>query len=144
MAARYLRVFGASALMNAAWLAGCCHCPPVQLESSSPAVGTGECLATMFFGMASADGSGVSEQEWQTFLNTVVTPQFPDGLTVIDGNGQYLSNDGTPVIERSKIVMIVHDNSGLSRKKLFDIAGEYRTRFNQEAVMVISLPIYVR
>ncbi|WP_442940863.1 DUF3574 domain-containing protein [Nostoc sp.] len=48
----------------------------------------------------------VSNNDFQSFLNNVVTPLFPDKLTVFDTNGQYLDSTGTIIEEKSKTISL--------------------------------------
>ena len=50
----------------------------------------------LFFGRNSPTGE-ISEQDFQGFVDAVVTPLFPDGLTVIDGKGQFRASANGPV-----------------------------------------------
>jgi Protein of unknown function (DUF3574) len=50
----------------------------------------------LFFGRNSPSGE-ISEQDFQGFLDKVVTPLFPDGLTVVDGRGQFRASADSPV-----------------------------------------------
>ena len=36
----------------------------------------------LYFGRDKNDGTQVSDEEWSKFLDEIVTPKFPDGLTV--------------------------------------------------------------
>jgi hypothetical protein len=47
----------------------------------------------LFFGTAKPGGA-VTEEEFRTFLDEVVTPLFPDGLTVVKADGQFRGADG--------------------------------------------------
>ena len=51
----------------------------------------------LYFGRDKNDGTQVSDEEWSKFLDEFVTPKFPDGLTVLDGSGQYRLENGTIV-----------------------------------------------
>src|SRR5689334_21818217 len=70
-------------------------------RAALPAEGVSSCrngaaqMARMelLFGASRRDGSAVGEVEWQAFLDTEVTPRFPDGLTVLTGYGQWRSGD---------------------------------------------------
>ena len=42
----------------------------------------------LFFGLGTPDGI-VSDDAWVRFLAEIVTPRFPNGLTVVDANGQW-------------------------------------------------------
>jgi hypothetical protein len=50
--------------------------------------------------LSKLDGSLVSSEQWQQFLDRHITPRFPEGLTVIEASGQYL--DRWQVILRSR------------------------------------------
>jgi hypothetical protein len=44
----------------------------------------------LFFGLTQPGGETISESEWQEFVKVVITPSFREGLTVLDGSGQFL------------------------------------------------------
>ncbi|WP_442947902.1 DUF3574 domain-containing protein [Nostoc sp.] len=48
----------------------------------------------------------VYNNDFQSFLNNVVTPLFPDGLTVFNTNGQYLDSTGSIIEEKSKTISL--------------------------------------
>lgn len=96
----------------------------------------------LYFGLRSDDGSGVSEQEWAQFVADVVTPRFPDGLTILNAYGQSRSSAraaGT-LTETTKLLIIVHPATDAASKKLGEIKTEYARRFNQDSVFHIELP----
>ena len=98
----------------AALVGGCAA--PASWQASNPPAATAEpapapyqCLvagearmlvAELFFGRDRAGQQTVSDAEWADFLASVVTPNFPDGLTVFDGYGQW-RNPTTGAIGRS-------------------------------------------
>jgi len=45
----------------------------------------------LYFGLTKPGGETISESEWQEFVKTVITPRFREGLTVLDGSGQFLT-----------------------------------------------------
>ncbi|WP_333440655.1 DUF3574 domain-containing protein [Microcoleus sp. herbarium2] len=45
----------------------------------------------LYFGLSKPGGETISESEWQEFVKTVITPRFREGLTVLDGSGQFLN-----------------------------------------------------
>lgn len=93
----------------------------------------------LYFGLRSADGAGVSEQQWQTFLAEVVTPRFPNGLTVLNAYGQ---GGGTPpgVGETTKVLIVVHPHDQAAQNALAEIKAEYRRRFRQIGVFHTDWP----
>lgn len=91
----------------------------------------------LFFGTAKPDGTAVSEAEWHAFLNEEVTPRFPDGLTVLSGDGQWQGENDEIVQERSKIVILLYPSAALdeSNVEIEDIRTAYEQRFQQESVL---------
>ena len=50
--------------------------------------------ARMFFGDQIAGGGMVSAAQWQQFVDSEVTPRFPDGFTVLTTLGQWRGAGG--------------------------------------------------
>lgn len=90
----------------------------------------------LFMGRGGVAGEVVSDEDWDEFLATSVTPRFPDGLTVIDGFGQWRDAAGQIKQERTKILVLyaVGDESSL-RADIDAISSEYEQRFDQESVL---------
>ena len=88
----------------------------------------------MYFGLTRPAGK-ISEAEWQTFLRDEVTPRFPEGLTVIEADGQYRRADGTIQREPSKVLVILHDDKPSTRKALEELVVSYKKAFKQESVL---------
>lgn len=100
----------------------------------------------LLFGLASADGSGVSEQEWEGFLAREVTPRFPDGLTVIAAYGQVKGEaHGTAQVVREgmRLVLIYHPDTPEAAAKLAEIRRLYSERFHQWGVLQVTNAVRV-
>jgi hypothetical protein len=69
----------------------------------------------VYFGRNRPEGGTVSDEEWQAFLNEVVAPRFPAGLTIVDAVGQWQGESGVVEQERSQIVTLLHDGGAASR-----------------------------
>ncbi len=91
----------------------------------------------LFFGRDIPGGGEVSETDFQTFLNNVVTPSFPNGLTVFDANGQFLDSTGTIIKERSKNVSLFFDDTPKNQASIYNIVDKYNQQFNQESVLQV-------
>ena len=89
----------------------------------------------VYFGRNRPDGGTVSDAEWQRFLNEVVTPRFPAGLTVVEAVGQWRGESGTVEQERSEVVTLLHAGDEPARRAVAEVAAEYKRRFRQEAVL---------
>src|SRR5687768_12410641 len=55
----------------------------------------------LYFGRGVRDGETVSDSAWAAFLREVVTPRFPDGLTVYRAEGQWREDDGLILREQT-------------------------------------------
>ena len=98
--------------------------------------------AQLFFGLLGPSGP-ITEGEWEAFLLDVVTPRFPDGLTVLHASGHWRKAGEPMQREASRVLEIVYDESPRSRRLIDEIAAIYKTRFQQESVMVVRAPAYV-
>jgi hypothetical protein len=99
--------------------------------------------STLFFGLSLQNGNGtggdeISDVQFYCFVSEVVTPLFPDGLTVLDAYGQYLNHHGVLVKEKSKYMIIFHPDEPAYRNKLDQIWQNYTQQFQQEAVLIAS------
>jgi hypothetical protein len=89
----------------------------------------------LFFGLRTPDGM-VSDAEWAAFLHEVVTPRFPDGLTVVDAHGQWRGDGERDVtVERARVVEIAHADSIAVDRDLDELVSIYKHRFRQRSVM---------
>jgi hypothetical protein len=90
----------------------------------------------LYFGTTKADGTAYSEEEWDAFLDTEITPRFPAGLTVLTGLGQWQGSRGI-IQERSQVLIILYpmETARESGALLEEIRDAYETQFNQESVL---------
>jgi hypothetical protein len=103
-----------------------------------PACASGEKAAisdVLYFGMEKPSGGTVTQEEWSTFLRTVVTPRFPAGLTVWPASGQWRGADGQVVREDSYVLNLLHPLDNAAEDSIHAIVDEYKSRFAQEAVL---------
>jgi len=96
---------------------------------------------TLYFGTEKPNGGVVANDEWTEFLETVVTPRFPQGLTVVQASGQWRGADGLIVWESTRILQLVHPDDALSEKAATEIAADYKSRFQQEAVLRVKAAV---
>jgi len=88
----------------------------------------------LYFGRDKAGGGEVSEAEWAAFLAEVVTPRFPDGLSVLEVAGQSREPSGVVVRERSKLLIVVVFDAATARARVGEIVAAYGRRFGQHGV----------
>jgi len=90
----------------------------------------------LYFGLAIPGGGKVTPAQWSDFLNTEVTPRFPDGLTVDETAGQWRDQaTGKTVREPSRVVMVLYTRSDQAEASIEAIRTAYKTRFRQDSVM---------
>ena len=110
-----------------------------QVSVTAPApfcgpIGVAQTRTTLYLGLNRRTGS-VTEAQWAAFLRDEVTPRFPQGLTVWQADGQWRRADGTIAQERSKVLLLVHDESSAAHSALTAIIESYKHRFEQESVL---------
>ena len=89
----------------------------------------------LFMGRGDGDREVVSDVDWENFLADIITPRFPDGLSVIDVAGQGRSDDGSIQRERTKMLFVLAPPGGNSLNLMNEISDEYKQRFNQNSVL---------
>lgn len=92
----------------------------------------------LYFGTQRPGGAPVSDAEWAAFLDEEVTPRFPDGLTVLTGNGQWRNSKGIVTKETSAVLIILYEPSAEKETAIEDIRAAYKDRFEQESVMRVD------
>jgi hypothetical protein len=93
----------------------------------------------LYFGSGKPDGGEVTEQEFKQFLDDVVTPRFPDGLTLLTGFGQYRNQAGTIVQERSMLLILLYPKrNNATNAKIEEIREAYKSAFQQESVLRVD------
>jgi Protein of unknown function (DUF3574) len=101
----------------------------------------------LYFGRNKSDGTEVSRKEFDGFLSGFVTERFPDGLTVLEGRGQFLNSEGEVERERSVVLILLYPVSARNEKhiKIEEIREEYKKRFLQQSVLRVDdpLPVWV-
>lgn len=112
--------------------------PPPLPEPSCPAGQTPMRTVQLFFGRHITPDRAVTEAEFKTFLDEVLTPAFPAGLTVIDGGGQWRGVENQLIRESSKVVIIVAPGNKETADKINAVRQAYKTRFNQESVLLVT------
>jgi hypothetical protein len=111
----------------------------VPARAAAPAPRTIDWLDRLYLGRNIEGREGVSELDWERFLHQVVTPRFPDGYTVLRGEGRWRGGDTTEV-ERSFVLEVLHPGDSTANARVLEIAEAYRQRFRQQAVLRVRLP----
>jgi len=133
--------FAPIAVLAAALLAGCASTAPttasMQGDIDRPSRSSGWIRSELYFAVGNEDGTGIiDDAHWRAFLDAEVTPRFPDGLTVLDGYGQWrFQQDGRLVRQRCKVLVVLHDESAKRREDIEAIRLAWKRMTGHESVL---------
>ena len=125
----------ASSVAIAASLAAC------ATEPKAPSCPDGQQrlrTAQLFFGRNIGGKPGVSDAAFGKFVDEELTPRFPDGLTILDGGGQWRGPENKLIRESAKVVLIVLPKARDSAVRIAAVRDAYKARFNQDSVLLIT------
>lgn len=110
-------------------------------ESMSPWV-----TFNLYFGRGDRDNpDAISEDNWKIFLEEVITPRFPDGLTVIDVYGQHYDPAVNKVFsEKTKLlnVLVPYEALDSATSRVSEIETAYLERFPElGGIFLTSIPV---
>ena len=113
----------------ASMLCGACALNPVAPQ---PADAWQRC--ELFFGQSIPGGGQVSAEQWQAFVDREVTPRFPQGLTVLQAQGQWRNAQGGIDREASRVLVLLLPAEAARGPLMDELRSRYRAQFRQEAV----------
>ncbi|MDQ1011451.1 hypothetical protein QFZ82_005936 [Streptomyces sp. V4I23] len=97
----------------------------------------------LFFGTERPDGGpAVTDAQFMSFIDSHVTPGFPDGLTIQEGSGQWRDSNGTIERERSyELTLLYPATEARQRDPLIEAVREaYVKAYAQDAVARLDEP----
>jgi len=110
--------------------------PPSACLAGNPAFET-----QLYFGLSKAHGV-VSKSEWEAFVSREIAPRFPEGFSIIDARGFWLSEEAKRTIsENSKVLVRIHDGGAKANEAITAIIASYKHAFAQEAVLRVDREI---
>src|SRR6516165_2278280 len=96
-------------------------------------------VAELFFGRGMKGRTPVSDAEWAEFAAQTVTPNFPDGFTAFDGDGQWRNPaTGQIVSARTKVLIIAAPRTPDLALRLSSVMEGYKQRFRQQSVGIMT------
>jgi hypothetical protein len=125
---------GVSAVAVAAYYA----VAPPPMSAACRVAATPYARLELLFGLGRKDGTEIGEADWRAFLDSEVTPRFPDGLTVLNGYGQWRNGAGAIAREKSVMLVIWHRRTADSEARIEAIRAAYKARFGQESVLRVD------
>lgn len=101
---------------------------------------TGWLRSELYFGIDAEPGGTVpspaEEAHWRDFLDREVTPRFPDGLTVLDGYGQWRpAGAAMPIRQPAKVLVLLHEDTPARRAAIEAIRRAWKRETGHESVL---------
>jgi hypothetical protein len=118
---------------------GACAQPGAPAVCTAPLISARE--IDLYFGRDKQGGGEVSEAEWASFLSDTVTPRFPDGLSVLNVEGQARESSGRIVRERTKLLVVIVFDAPAHQGRVREIVQAYNGRFGQHGVFWSEHPV---
>ncbi len=93
----------------------------------------------LYFGSQKPNGSAVTEAEFEQFVDDVITPRFPDGLTLLTGYGQFRNAANVIVEEQSFVLILLYPlDDKTASSEIEEIRTAYKKQFDQESVLRVD------
>ena len=98
----------------------------------------------LYFGGGLRKERGDYETVWNDYLDNVVTPRFPEGLTLIDATGQWRVKEGQqPRRGSSKIIILIHQATPEKFRNLDEIREIWKEKSGHISVLKVTVPVEV-
>jgi len=96
-------------------------------------------VAELFFGRNIRGREPLTAAEWSRFATDTITANFPDGFTVVDGEGQWRDPaDGRIAHEPAKVLLVAAKRSPDLATRLSAVIDAYKSRYHQQSVGIIT------
>ena len=96
-------------------------------------------VAELFFGHNIKGRQPLSDAEWAEFAAQTIAPNFPDGFTLFDGEGQWRNpRNGQIAGGRTKILLVAAKPEPDLSRRLSAVIDAYKAQFHQQSVGIIT------
>jgi hypothetical protein len=128
-------------------VSGCATSPAPQKSAAltgdpaHPAAAVGWVRTELYFGIALADDPNPTrtEAKWRAFLDSEVTPRFPDGLSVFDIYGQWRGKGQTqPIRQRSKVIVVLYPDTPEHRADIDAVRAAWKRDTGDQSVLKVT------
>jgi hypothetical protein len=100
-----------------------------------------EMKTELYFGLSNEQGT-ISDSVWVEFKKNNID-EILGGYTMINARGYWTSYSGKKVSEDSRVLILIHNDSEVTNRKIDSIINLYKSEFNQESVMKTQQKIKV-
>ncbi len=91
----------------------------------------------LYFGTKLPGGGEISEEEFQEFVNNVITPRFA-GLTAFDANGQFLRPKANSIQEDTNVITLFVEDTLESEAAIDEVIRAYKQQFRGAGVLQVT------
>jgi hypothetical protein len=106
--------------------------------------GPGHIETHLYFGLGDADGDAVTQEQWMGFVAEVITPRFPDGLTILTAYGQSRAQGAAEVVqEDTRLLIIVHAATPADAERIEEIKRAYVDQFGVGGAFHTQAPVEI-
>ena len=96
-------------------------------------------VAELFFSRGAEERQSPADAEWAEFAARTITPNFPEGFTVFDGEGQWRNPQTEHIVrDRTKILLVATKRESDLVQRLLAVIDAYKARFHQQSVGIIT------
>jgi hypothetical protein len=96
-------------------------------------------VAELFFGRNIKGRQPLTDAEWAEFAAQTITPNFPDGSTIFDGEGQWRNpQTGQIAGGPTKILLVAAKPEPDLARRLSVVVDAYKAQFHQQSVGIIT------
>jgi hypothetical protein len=124
-----------------AWLLLLASCAELPAPASSCLLPAEQhmLVAELFFGRNIKGRQALSDAEWGEFAARTIAPNFPDGFTAFDGEGQWRNpHSGQIAGGETKILLVAAKPEPDLSRRLLAVIDAYKTQFQQQSVGIIT------
>ena len=121
------------------FLSGCAASEQLAPNSCLLPSGQPTLVAELFFGRNIKERGPLTDAEWAEFAAQTITPNFPEGFTVFDGEGQWRNpQTGNIAGGPTKILLVAVKRAPDLARRLSSVIDAYKARFRQQSVGIIT------
>ena len=107
------------------------------------------CATTMrtdvYLGLSIPGGGQVSQEQWQRFSDSIVSPRFPEGYTEGNVSGKWRDTESQLTItEHTKMLTFIGKKSKTRQVNLDSLIHIYKRQFQQQAVLRTDARVRLR
>jgi hypothetical protein len=113
---------------------------PAEATEVSPRINA---TVRLYCGLSIPGGAVVGADAARAFIADHVSTSFPDGYTVISGQGGWRDCATGKTIAEDSLIIEVQVNWKAAKAKVLALANAWKTAFRQDAVMVTRQPVSV-